>query len=371
MRVRMAKAVVFAAPMVVAAASLAQTINVPGDFPTIQAAIDSVAAGQARTVQVAAGTYNESFALNGKNVVVRGAPKGGTVLDGTGLSVSIATFSSNEPSTAGLENLVFRNATSGTTINPPAPVQVGGAVLGFNSSAFIRNCRFEDCAAEFGGAVYLYNSSLDIDNCVFAGNDAQIDGGGMLAFRCVGSLESCTFTGNRAGLASAGSGSALKTVGASTSGGVIAVIGCTFSANATNVSGSAVEHFEDVEGIPGVLRLENCGVTGNSSGLFAASGAGGLRVLGRQQSCVLTGGTQVCSNTARNVSGPYLVVGSASVCDCEADIFENGFVDGGDLGVLLSSWGLSPSNGAGDLNHDGLVNAVDLATLLSAWGQCD
>ncbi|MFZ9916591.1 MAG: hypothetical protein ACO3IB_14825, partial [Phycisphaerales bacterium] len=147
MRVRMAQAVAFAAPMVfVAASSLAQTINVPGDFPTIQAAIDSVAAGQARTVQVAAGTYNESFALNGKNVVVRGAPKGGTVLDGTGLSVSIATFSSNEPATAGLENLVFRNATSGTTINPPAPVQVGGAVLGFNSSAFIRNCRFEDCA---------------------------------------------------------------------------------------------------------------------------------------------------------------------------------------------------------------------------------
>lgn len=357
-------------PLVFAASALAQTINVPGDFPTIQGAIDSVGAGQSATIQVAAGTYSQSFALNGKNVVVRGAPKGGTVLDGTGLAGSIATFSSNEPATAGLENLVFRNASAGTVINPPAPVSVGGALLGFNSSAFIRGCRFEDCAAEFGGGVYLYNCAIDIDNCTFASNDAQIDGGGMLLFRCVGSIDGCTFTGNRAGLASAGSGSALKTVGASTAGGIIALTACTFSSNQANVSGSAIEHFEDVEGIAGVLRVDACSVTGNASGLFAASGAGGLRVIGRQQSCVLTGGTQVCSNTARNISGPYLVGGAATVCDCEADIFENGIVDGGDLGVLLSSWGLAPSNGAGDLNHDGLVNAVDLAELLSSWGSC-
>ncbi|MFZ9916631.1 MAG: hypothetical protein ACO3IB_15035, partial [Phycisphaerales bacterium] len=50
------------------------TLDVPGQFPTIQAAIDAVPTGARRIVRVAAGLYNESFSLNGKNVVVRGAP---------------------------------------------------------------------------------------------------------------------------------------------------------------------------------------------------------------------------------------------------------------------------------------------------------
>ncbi|MEI7877561.1 MAG: hypothetical protein WCI96_06490, partial [Planctomycetota bacterium] len=94
------------------------TLLVPSQYPTIQAAIDAVPAGAHRTVQVAAGTYHESFALNGKDVIVRGAANNATILDGAGLAASIATLSGNEPATAGLEQLVFRNATVGTRIYP-------------------------------------------------------------------------------------------------------------------------------------------------------------------------------------------------------------------------------------------------------------
>ena len=40
------------------------------------------------------------------------------------------------------------------------------------------------------------------------------------------------------------------------------------------------------------------------------------------------------------------------------------FVDGGDLAILLGSWGTS---GPGDLDGDGDVDGSDLAVLLGAW----
>ena len=57
--------------------------------------------------------------------------------------------------------------------------------------------------------------------------------------------------------------------------------------------------------------------------------------------------------------------------NCPADISplnaHDGRVDGSDLGLLLSQWGLP---GVGDLNGDGTTNGADLGLLLSAWGQC-
>ncbi|MFM7133839.1 MAG: right-handed parallel beta-helix repeat-containing protein [Planctomycetota bacterium] len=344
--------------------------HVPAQFPTIQAAIDAVPAGEYGLVAVAAGVYNESFSLNGKNVLVRGAAGGATILDGTGIATSVARFTGGEPATAGLESLVFRDATSGVPPLPGSSVLVGGAVIGNGSSASIRGCRFEDCASEFGGAVYLFECTASLEGCVFDGNSARVDGGGALFFRCAGTVSGCSFAGNRAGLKGPGSGSALKTVGGLAAGATLAVSDCTFSGNLANSSGSAIEHYEDLEGVAGVLRLSDCTVAGNTSGLASPTGAGGLRVLGRQSSCVLTGGTTVCGNEARNVSGPYLIEGSASVCDCEADFLGDGFVTGADLGILLGAWGLANAQGTGDLNHDGLVTGADLAILLGSWGAC-
>ncbi|MFM7051025.1 MAG: lectin-like protein, partial [Planctomycetota bacterium] len=102
-----------------------QTVFVPKDYLTIQAAINSFGTGEYGIVQVSAGTRTESFSLNGKNVRVRGAANGGTIVDGTGLSTSVVRFAGGEPASAGIEGLVIRNGTAGTTINPPAPVTVG------------------------------------------------------------------------------------------------------------------------------------------------------------------------------------------------------------------------------------------------------
>jgi hypothetical protein len=340
---------------------------VPSQYPTIQAAINAVPTATQRTVQVAAGTYHESFALNGKDVIVRGAANNATILDGAGLAASIATLSGNEPATAGLEQLVFRNATVGTRIYPKALFRVGGAVYGLQSSAFIRSCRFESNRSDYGGGAYLLYCNMLVENCVFTQNTGVSQGGGLMTFGTTGTVRNCAFTDNRCGVAGAGSGSGFKSAGARIAGETVLLTDCTFTGGIAPVSGAAVEHYENTVGVPGILRISGCTITGNSSGL----GAGGLNVIGGMYSCVLTGGTAICSNTTSNVDGPYLIEGSVTVCDCLADLTHDGAVNGGDLGVLLSNWGLTLPSGAGDVNHDGVVNAADLALLLGSWGVCN
>ncbi len=343
-----------------------RSMFVPQDFPTIQAAIDAVPAGAQRTVQVAAGTYHESFALNGKDVIVRGAANNTTILDGTGLTTSIARFTGGEPATAGVENLVFRNGIVGSRFTPKSTFTIGGALYGVNSAAAIRNCRFEQNIADFGGGVYLLRCAMNVVDSDFAGNTARDEGGGMQVYETTGVVSGCDFTQNLSGIAGPGSGSGFKAVGAHAAGETVLLTGCTFAGGISAVSGSAVEYYENTVSVPGILRLTGCTITGNSSGL----NAGGLRVIGRMYSCVLTGGTAICSNTTSNVDGPYLIEGSVTVCDCLADFTHDGVVNGADLGNLLSNWGLTLPSGAGDVNHDGIVNGPDLAILLGSWGPC-
>jgi hypothetical protein len=51
------------------------------------------------------------------------------------------------------------------------------------------------------------------------------------------------------------------------------------------------------------------------------------------------------------------------------DLNNDGIVNGVDLAIILSTWGLCGSGACiADINQDGLVNGVDLAVVLSNWG---
>lgn len=63
---------------------------------------------------------------------------------------------------------------------------------------------------------------------------------------------------------------------------------------------------------------------------------------------------------------PYLGV-LPSAPPCPGDLDHDGAVNGADLGILLSQWGIA---GSADLNSDGVVNGADLGVLLSVWGAC-
>ncbi|MFB0985293.1 MAG: hypothetical protein QMB94_03275 [Phycisphaerales bacterium] len=49
------------------------------------------------------------------------------------------------------------------------------------------------------------------------------------------------------------------------------------------------------------------------------------------------------------------------------DLTGDGFVDGRDLGILLSQWG---TDGTADLDSDGVVGGGDIGLLLASWGPC-
>jgi hypothetical protein len=62
--------------------------------------------------------------------------------------------------------------------------------------------------------------------------------------------------------------------------------------------------------------------------------------------------------------------GVPDTCECIADLFVDGQVNGADLGALLSQWGTANVNTVSDINRDGQVNGADLGFLLANWGPC-
>jgi hypothetical protein len=59
---------------------------------------------------------------------------------------------------------------------------------------------------------------------------------------------------------------------------------------------------------------------------------------------------------------------TSQVCDCRADLSADGFVNGVDLAIVLSNWGVVGSSA--DLTGDDTVDGADLGIILAAWGTC-
>jgi len=64
--------------------------------------------------------------------------------------------------------------------------------------------------------------------------------------------------------------------------------------------------------------------------------------------------------------GAGLCMGVTGTPSSRADLDHDGDVDGGDLGILLTTWGAC-AGCVGDLNGDGQVDGADLGALLTAW----
>ena len=70
-----------------------------------------------------------------------------------------------------------------------------------------------------------------------------------------------------------------------------------------------------------------------------------------------------------NVRRAFIVEFAPEV-SCPGDLDGNGVVDGGDLGLLLGSWGPCPRPCPADLDQNGVVDGGDLGLMLGAWGVC-
>ena len=118
----------------------ADTINVPADHATIQAAINAASGGD--EVVVNPGTYVEIINFNGKAITLRSSSDDpeGTIIDANG-SGTVVTCWSGETATTLLQGFTL---TGGNNAD-------GGGMHNANSSPTVTNSIFSGNTAEWGG----------------------------------------------------------------------------------------------------------------------------------------------------------------------------------------------------------------------------
>jgi hypothetical protein len=340
-----------------------QTVRVPGDHATIQAAIDAAPPSGMTIVQLASGTYPGPIDFRGKPIVVRGAGAGSSVVEGTGgAAKSVVTFSGGEPAVAALESLTVRGGNTGSPL-PNAPQYfVGGGVFGTQGAASVRDCIVESNASGFGGGAYFLGCSGTIERCTFRGNQASSDGGGLQAFggqlRVVDTVITANECGNRGG-------------GAHLVGGTPAVRRTVIHGNQSAGFAGGISWVPEVGSAPFVV-FDEITVEQNAAG----TAQGGLAISpsasnGAAVTCSIRG-SRACGNAPQpNIAGPFVDLGGNEVCSCAGDLQHDGTVGGADLGLLLAAWGPCGTDcGEADLDSDGTIGGADLGLLLAAWGPC-
>ncbi len=146
----------------------ADILHVPGDFPTIQAAIDATMDGD--EVEVRPATYNETIDFLGEAISVYSTDGPDmTILDATGLNTSVVSCVNLEGPDTVLDGFTV---TSGNAVD-------GGGMLIEFSNPTVLNCIFELNEATRGSGMLLVGSTSMISGCTFSTNDANDAGGGV------------------------------------------------------------------------------------------------------------------------------------------------------------------------------------------------
>lgn len=164
-------------------------ILVPGEFDTIQGAIDDANDGD--KIVVSPSKYNELINFNGKAITLLSIHPddpnvvGTTIIDGNGLADCVVTCASGEGPNTILTGLTI---TGGSSIS-------GGGMYNFNSSPTVTKCIFKSNTASYGGGMFNNLSKPTVTNCTFE-NNASLIGGGMYNVDSNSTVTNCTFIDN-------------------------------------------------------------------------------------------------------------------------------------------------------------------------------
>ncbi len=162
-------------------ATFAQTVwHVPGDFPSIQAALDAASDGD--EIVVAPGVYRENLTL-GKDVFLHSTDGPAlTVIDGGGLGRVITLAEGPSAASATVEGFTIRNGAGGSE---------GGGLSLSGSSAVIRGNVIEDNRACSGVGVAIVGGAPRIEGNLIRHNAragcSGGNGGGGILIRMAGS----------------------------------------------------------------------------------------------------------------------------------------------------------------------------------------
>jgi hypothetical protein len=335
--------------MMATATTLADQRHVPSQYPSIQSAVDAALSDD--IVMVAPGTYREAIDLRGKQITVRGAGAGSTIIDGAGLGSSLLIAQFGETLDTVVEGFTFTNGEGSysdvlpncSTPDPGEPTRtgpVGGAVYVAWGSLTIRDCHFyrngHATRIGRGAAIYLFDfGGLHVDRCVFEENGAgagnETARGGAIG-RCTteGALgdelrvTACSFINNRASYgagvfnttdAMTVSDSTFTGNASSYGAGIYAVRAsgtgyvtrCRFSGNAASFGGGAhlIALQERAAIAPGFV-IEGCEFDDNEAGF-----GGGLYATTQARSSATVKPFITLSNSrfTRNTAGPNATTG--------------------------------------------------------------
>jgi hypothetical protein len=159
-----------------------KTIHVPGDYNTIQEAIDAAVNGD--KVLVHPGTYVENIDFKGKAITVTGEQGHDvTIIDGNQAG-SVVTCQSGEDENSVLDGFTVLNG-SGTYISY---ILGGGGMINQGSSPTVTNCTFiGNSALHAGGGMDNLSISPIVTNCILWDNKPdQVNGvAATITYCCV------------------------------------------------------------------------------------------------------------------------------------------------------------------------------------------
>ena len=265
----------------VASHSGAGTIVVPGNFSSIQQAMDAARDGD--TILVAPGTYFGPINTLGKALTLRstGGPQV-TLIDNSILALTVTAIvcdSGEGPDTV-IDGFTVRGGLSLMPIDDGRNViNAGGDMIISGSQPTIRNCIFDrpDVPHVPAGSLLITNDGgAIIEGCTFIGNGQQdqgvgevVNGGAITVFLATQEIliKNSQFIDNRA---IEGGALWVRTSPAAT----IRLTGCEFTGNHATQRGGAIFALNDST-LPQVITAVNCVFNGNSAGDPLEAGSGG------------------------------------------------------------------------------------------------
>ncbi|MCH8315682.1 MAG: hypothetical protein IID41_06875 [Planctomycetes bacterium] len=349
----------------------ADILHVPGDFPTIQEAIDAAMDGD--EVEVHPGTYNENINLLGKAITVRSSDGAGVTTIDAGGSGTVVTCDSREGADTILDGFTI---TGGDASG-------GGGMRNSGSSPTVTNCTFSgNSAGDLGAGMYNFISNPTVTNCIFSGNSAGSGGGGILNLLSSNpTVTNCIFSGNSVGTVGGGM---LNLIDSNPT-----VTNCVVWANSPDqMNGTASVSYSNVQGgWPGAGNID-------ADPLFVDAPRGDLN-LSPGSPCIDAGDNtavpegidtdldgndrfvdDLCTDDTGNGKPPIVDMGAYEFqlfqVTCPWDLDCNGSVGVKDLLFLLGAWGPCPPKEfcPADFDNTGDVGVNDLLILLGAWGPC-
>lgn len=256
---------VLACSVALSASTFADTLQVPAQYPTIQAAINASAKGD--TVLLAPGVYtgaeNTNLRYLGKAISVVGAG-GPARVEIDCMGAQGVVFDQSETQESRLIGVTLSNSWLAIQTSYSSP-RLEECVLrnhsGFSGSAAriaggspsFERCRFENNTSHFGGAISIEkNASVSLIDCEFGSNQTtknyDATAGALLCMNSKLTLRDCLFENNWASAAC----------------GAVAVYGGTLLAERCHFVGNAAPIYSAlVASVDETAVIESCSFIGN------------------------------------------------------------------------------------------------------------